>query len=221
MRRDWPKGLSEPRAILFDWDNTLVDNWSTIAMALNATFAAFAMPPWSLDEVKQRVRASMRDSFPLMFGDRWEEAREVFYDAFRTRHLEALAALPGADALLAGLAARGLYLGVVSNKTGSFLRREAAHLGWEAYFGGIVGAGDTPRDKPAVDPVALALKPGGIAPGPAVWFVGDTAIDMECAYNAGCTAVLLHAAPTDDHARHPPALHLLECKALLALLAEP
>ena len=29
-----------PRAVLFDWDNTLVDNWATITEALNAARAA-------------------------------------------------------------------------------------------------------------------------------------------------------------------------------------
>ena len=34
-----------PRAILFDWDNTLVDSWPTILDALNTTFEAFHMAP--------------------------------------------------------------------------------------------------------------------------------------------------------------------------------
>jgi phosphoglycolate phosphatase len=34
-----------PRAILFDWDNTLVDTWPTILDALNTTFEAFHMAP--------------------------------------------------------------------------------------------------------------------------------------------------------------------------------
>jgi phosphoglycolate phosphatase len=32
-----------PTALLYDWDNTLVDGWVGITAALNAVFHAFAM----------------------------------------------------------------------------------------------------------------------------------------------------------------------------------
>ena len=74
------------------------------------------------------------------------------------------------------------------------MRRRREHLGWDRYFGRMVGAGDAARDKPADDPVALALDGSGIRPGDDVWFVGDTDIDIDCAHNAGCIPVLLGAA---------------------------
>src|SRR3546814_15590471 len=85
----------------------------------------------------------------------------------------------------------------ICNKSGSYLRREAAHLGWDRYFHRIVGATDAPRDKPAPDPVYMALEGTGIAAGPDVWFVGDSAVDLACAHAAGCTAVLVH--PEEPH----------------------
>src|SRR5581483_4133747 len=142
-----------PRAVLFDWDNTLVDNWPTIHDALNATFAAMGHPAWSLAETRERVRASLRDSFPNMFGDRWEAARDIFYARFEACHIETLAPLPGAEPLLGELHARGVYLGVVSNKTGAYLRKEAAALGWERHLTRLVGAQDAVRDKPDRAPV--------------------------------------------------------------------
>src|SRR5437016_12632946 len=93
--------------------------------------------------------------------------------------------------MLRALAEEGTFLGVVSNKTGELLRREVARLGWSNFFGSIVGAGDAPADKPACEPVHLALSPSGVLAGEEVWFVGDTAVDMECALNSGCIAVLL------------------------------
>ena len=62
-----PQDLTRPRAILFDWDNTLVDSWTTIHEALNAVMAAMEKPLWSLRETKERVRLSLRESFPLSF----------------------------------------------------------------------------------------------------------------------------------------------------------
>ena len=93
-------GLRPPRAILFDWDNTLVDSWATIHEALNFLMRAMDKPEWSLAETREKVRLSLRESFPLHFGDRWEEARDIYLDAFRAIHLERLTPLPGREAML-------------------------------------------------------------------------------------------------------------------------
>ena len=37
-----------PRALLFDWDNTLVDTWGAIHHALTVTFEAMGETPWTL-----------------------------------------------------------------------------------------------------------------------------------------------------------------------------
>lgn len=193
-----PLSLARPRAILFDWDNTLVDSWATIHEALNVVMAAMGKPLWSLQQTKERVRLSLRESFPLHFGDRWEEAREIYLDVFRATHLERLSPLPGRADLLHGLAELGIFLGVVSNKTGALLRREAERIGWFGLFGSVVGAGDATLDKPDAAPVALALQPSGIVSGDSVWLVGDTGIDMECARNSGCVPVLLGGGATEE-----------------------
>ncbi|HEX9808621.1 MAG TPA: HAD family hydrolase [Alphaproteobacteria bacterium] len=187
-----------PAAILFDWDNTLVDNWPAIHDALNATFAAMGHESWTLEETKARVRKSLRDSFPEMFGEAWREARRVFYARYGAVHLGHLTPLPGAGETLAWLDEAGLYLGVVSNKAGRYLRAEAACLGWDRHFDAIVGATDAAEDKPAVAPVRLALAAGGPEPGPRVWFVGDGAIDVQCALNAGLTPIVIGGSRTEE-----------------------
>ena len=205
-----------PRAFLFDWDNTLVDSWPTIHDALNVTLTAFGKEPWSLDETRSRVRKSMRDSFPKLFGDKWRDAVDVFYERYAAIHVDKLRPIDGAQGMLESLSRTGIYIGVVSNKKGDFLRLEAEHLGWDRFFGAMVGALDADRDKPAADPVDLALATSGIAKGPSVWFAGDADIDMECAYNAGCTPVLVRdpAPRPGEFNAHPPARHFRDCDAL-------
>ena len=100
-------GMRCPRAILFDWDNTLVDSWATIHDALNFLMRAMDKPEWSLDETRERVRLSLRESFPIHFGERWEEARDIYLDRFREIHLDRLAALPGREEMLRSLAETG------------------------------------------------------------------------------------------------------------------
>jgi len=211
--------VQRPQAILFDWDNTLVDSWATIHEALNYVMAAMDKPLWSIAETRARVRLSLRESFPRHFGERWEEAREIYLGRFRAIHLERLAALPGRSELLEALVREGIFLGVVSNKTGALLRREAERLGWSRHFGRIVGAGDAAADKPHPEPVGFALEPSGVLAGEAVWFVGDTGIDMECAANAGCIPVLLGGDPASEELLHSaPRLQFSEPAALLRFI---
>ena len=207
--------MSAPKALIFDWDNTLVESWDAIHHALVVTFEAMGHAPWSLDETKSRVRRSLRDAFPALFGDRWEEARKLYLDTFTATHLERIAPVAGAAELLSQLQARGHYLAVVSNKTGRVLRREAAHLGWTGFFSRLVGAGDAAADKPDAAPIRLALEGTELEPSDA-WYIGDTALDMECAANAGCLGVLLGALDQSDvaFARFPPALQFSACGTL-------
>jgi phosphoglycolate phosphatase len=108
-----PAALIRPTVLLYDWDNTLVDGWAGIAAALNAVFSAFAMPHWTAEDTRARVRVSLRESFPAMFGDRWTEARDTFYAALTEQHLMHVRPMPGAaEALAVG---RAWPQGVVSN----------------------------------------------------------------------------------------------------------
>jgi phosphoglycolate phosphatase len=210
--------LPRPRALLLDWDNTLVDTWPCIGKATNITLKAMGFDPWSEEEIRARVAGSLRDTFPKIYGDRWEEARDVYYKAFGDVHLEMLKALAGAEEVLDLSSKAGLYLGVVSNKTGHYLRAEAEHLGWSRFFGGIVGAQDASRDKPDPEPVHLALSTGKIRPGPDVWFVGDAPIDVACGRAAGCTTILVGPEPSPGVVTVRAHAYVKDCSALSALV---
>ena len=210
--------LTPPTAIVFDWDNTLVDAWTGIVAALNEVFVQHDLPPWTVEQGRQRIRGSMRESFPPLFGDRWQEAVAAFTPAMRRVHLDHLATMPGSLEMLE--IARAWPLAIVSNKAGPFLRREVEHLGWSTRFAAIIGAGDCPQDKPHPDPVWHALAMIGVQPTPSVWYVGDTAMDMQTAHAAGCTAVLLGDAAHDgglalmQGSDCPPGLAFADAAAL-------
>jgi phosphoglycolate phosphatase len=211
---------ARPRAILFDWDNTLVDTWPTIVECYHDTFTTLGVAPWTASEVQARAHGSLRDVFPGLFGERAGEAERVFYETFHRIHLERLQPLPGADDLLAHCHALGCYVAVVSNKVGDNLRTELAHLGWQRWISRAVGARDCLRDKPAPDPILRALDGTGIAPDETVWMVGDTPADLKCAHAAGCLPVLVGGpeALSELYLTHPPRLRARNCHELAALL---
>lgn len=214
---------TRPRVVLFDWDNTLVDTWHAIHAAMHETFEAMGETPWTFEETKARVRRSAREAFPLLFGERAEEAARIFYSAFEAAHLDELSPRPGADSMLAALSREGYDLAVVSNKQGHYLRQEAERLGWTQCFRRLVGANDAEADKPSPLAVELALAggPGEHLDRGAIWFVGDTDIDLLCAVNAGCLPVLLRPeSPNDgEFVGAEPAIHLRSCDELTGLLS--
>ena len=215
-----PQGLKQPRAILYDCENTLVDTWPTIVESYHDTFTALGQTPWTAEEVRDRAHGSLRDAFPTLFGPRAGEAEKVFYETFLRIHLERLTPLPGAEELLARCNDLGCYVAVVSNKVGDNLRAELAHLGWQRWIRRAVGARDCLRDKPAPDPILKALDGTGIAPDETVWMVGDTPADLKCAHAAGCLPVLVGGAEelTGLLLDHPPRLRARNCNHLVALL---
>jgi phosphoglycolate phosphatase len=208
-----------PSVLLYDWDNTLVDGWAGITAALNAAFAAFGHALWTVEYTRNRVRVSLRESFPVMFGEKWEQARDIFYETLTHHHLDHVNPMPGVPEVLEAGAA--WPQGVVSNKAGAFLRREVTHLGWARFFGPVVGAGDATADKPDPAPIHLALLQLGRTADASVWYMGDTALDMQAARAAGVTAVLIGNAGHDGGVeRASPHIHFLSANVLRARLRD-
>lgn len=183
--------LKKPQAILFDWDNTLVSTWEILHRVINLTLAEYKMPLWTLEKVKSTAHKSSREAFPTLFGDKWEEAREFFYKNFNKFHLEELKTMPDALPLLDFLAKQNIKLGVVSNKKTSILNKEIEFLNWSGFFNTVIGAGDAEKDKPAPDPIFLALDRIGLKASEEIWFVGDTIVDWQAARASGCQPIAL------------------------------
>ncbi|MFM9890901.1 MAG: HAD family hydrolase [Rickettsiales bacterium] len=214
--------LPKPRAILFDWDNTLVDTWPLIHEALNMTLRHMEHPEWSFAKVRGEVKKSMRDAFPGLFGERWEVAAEHYQNSYRSIHLERLTALADAEATLRAIPRSEIFVGLVSNKKGDALRKELTHLGWDHLVDIAIGAGDAATDKPTAAPVLLALQGTTLKPGPDMWFVGDTGIDLETAKNTGCTAILYgdHVTDAGSFEGFPFTVHARDHVALAAIITE-
>jgi phosphoglycolate phosphatase len=205
-----------PRAVLFDWDNTLVENWRAIQASLNAALDDAGLPRMDLEQVMFQARHSTQDIFPKLFGEGWRNARTIFYDHFAQNHLAGLSIMPDAPDLLDTLVEKGVMLAVVSNKKGDLLRREIDYLGWTGRFARVVGAQDAAADKPDPAPVFKALENTNIMPGDDVWLVGDTDTDMRTAIAAGCYPVLVGPGPADPELLKgaEPALRCHNCRDL-------
>ena len=212
--------LKKPSVILFDWDNTLVDSWQIIHAALAETFLAMGKKPWSLEETQKRVQKSLRDSFPSLFGEKWHDAADVFYKAFEKRHIQNLKPMPHAHEMLIRASQLVDVLGVISNKTGKYLRQEVKHLEWDKHFIDVIGAGDADYDKPNAAPINLFMQKNAIAGKSVIWYVGDSDIDIETAKNSGCIPILINKEKKriGKSGNIPNQVSLSSCRDLATLL---
>jgi len=183
--------LKKPKAVIFDWDNTLVDTWPLIHRAINNTMTAMDKEEWSLKKVKDTVHKSMRESFPGIFGDNWQKAGEIYKNSYRSIHLDELTLLPSALALINKLEEKNILQIIVSNKIGVTLRKETKKLNISEKFFSIIGSTDSSHDKPHRSSFDLALSASNINPEQDhIWFIGDTVADVECAYNTNCQPII-------------------------------
>ncbi|MFZ4762248.1 MAG: HAD family hydrolase [Alphaproteobacteria bacterium] len=220
--------IQKPTAILFDWDNTLADNWPVINAAMNAALQKFNRPPLSMDESIRYARMPHEQSFPTLFGDDWPKGKALFYENFQAQHLEHIKLLPGARELLTWLQSKNIYLAIVSNKNGAFLRKEVEFLGLSPYFAAIIGAGDAASDKP--DKVAMLAALSGLSTWndqdcrldywPDYLMVGDTDVDLRAGKNMGFVSVLITNSPitSNDYSDCPPQFILADLYGLKDLL---
>ncbi len=181
-----------PKAVLFDWDNTLIISRDIMYQSLYA-----AMNKMNIDhdilkspQFIESRHLSIRDSFPYIFGDNWEKVFEVYEEHFQSTHLQKVILMPQAKEFLEVANTYNLPMSIVSNKEGNYLRKEAKKLEVDKHFYNIIGSYDADTDKPSIAPVKAAIV--GIIDqcDYDVWFIGDSIVDMKCAKNSGCLPIL-------------------------------
>ena len=201
---------SLPPAVIFDWDNTLINTLPLIADANNLIRRKFGLPEWTMDEVHASTQHVGREGLQRHYGEHWQEAEEIFYGHIRKHHLDALQVMDGATDLLDWLQGQGVPLGIVSNKRGGYLRAEVGQLGWLDRFGTILGPDDAGgAGKPKPDGVLMAVRALEVAQAhsAAVWYAGDTENDLKTAAAAGVVPVyidnVIFPQPLALHAEKP------------------
>lgn len=179
-------------AALFDLDGTLVDSLADIAAAMNHTLAAHGLPTHPLEAYRRFVGEGVRRLVERALPRERLELAETILADYQRRYAEHLlvhtAPFPGIAQLLDALAARGLAVAVLSNKPDGATRRivQALFSSWRLE----PVHGERPHVPRKPDPTAALeiARVLGVEPGRCL-FVGDSAIDMQTARNAGMMPV--------------------------------
>ena len=186
------KRLNVFDTVIFDLDGTLLNTLEDLWLSANFALEKMGFPQRSLDEVRRFVGNGVAKLIERAVPDgTGPEAAAECLEAFRQRynlHMEdRTQPYPGIVHLLAGLQDWGVNVGVVSNKYDQAVKRLCVK-----YFNGLIdaavgeGAGLPP--KPAPDSV-LALAAAFRSKPERVLYVGDSAVDIQTAKNAGAASI--------------------------------
>ncbi|MDN5248373.1 MAG: HAD-IA family hydrolase [Wolbachia endosymbiont of Tyrophagus putrescentiae] len=183
-------------AVLFDWDNTLVDTQENI---LNAIKHTINLMGYSKKAADRNSHESRKDYMISLFGDAWKKANTIYQQYLDQALLQNITLNPGVEKMLKILKNHDIYLAIVSNKKNTNLRKEVAHFKLDTYFDRIVGSGDTLEDKPSSVPLLFALEEATLPINKEnVFFVGDSITDILSAKSANCLPIVYNQSVGDN-----------------------
>ncbi|MDR6225618.1 pyrophosphatase PpaX [Desmospora profundinema] len=171
--------------ILFDLDGTLLDTTSLILASFRHTLDEHGPFPYGDKEVLASLGEPLHDQMRRFGG---EERVETMVQTYRehnvAHHDDYVKAFPGVNTVLETLHREGFLLGVVSNKQRMTVEMGLNLCGLASMMATVVCQGEADRDKPAPDPIRLALSRIGADPASAL-MVGDSRYDLLAAKKAG------------------------------------
>jgi HAD superfamily hydrolase (TIGR01509 family) len=199
------------QALLFDLDGTLVDSDADHLVAFQKAFAPYGI---SLD--RPTYTAHIMGASNAMIGERFlahlaDDERAAVLDSKEAAYrdgLGALAATPGAEALLQYAEAAGLPCAVVTNAPRANATKVLAAIGFAERLPILVIGGELARSKPDPLPYLTGLELTGASAGASVAFE-DSLSGVRAAAAAGIAVVGLTTGL--------PAQRLVEAGAAFAV----
>jgi pyrophosphatase PpaX len=181
------RALPRPlRAVLFDWDGTIVDSAEASFRCYVRLFESYGI---AFDRARfQRTYSPdwYRTYTTLGLPKKcWDEADARWLGFYAG---EENVMLGGAREAIERLQQAGMALGIVTSGNRARVARELEGLGLRGLFGVVVSADDVEKRKPDPEPIVRGLELLGVAAGEAA-YVGDSPEDVEMAHAAGVYVV--------------------------------
>lgn len=189
-----------PAAVLFDLDGTLLDTITDLADAANLMLAELSRPVLPQAQIHSYVGQGIANLVQRillgsgMTASEADAAVATALDAFRRHYARVngrtTRPYPGVPELLAALAARGLKMAVVTNKSTVFTLPLLQQFDIARYFGALVCGDTLPTKKPNPDVIFHSCELLGVKPEQAL-MIGDSANDALAARAAGVPVLLV------------------------------
>ncbi len=183
--------MAETKLIIFDLDGTLVDAYGAITRSFNDTMARLGLERRSVGAIRKAVGWGDESLLkPFVGRGRLKEAL-AFY---RLHHKQALLSYsrvyPHVRRVLGELKKRGIKLAIASNRPTRFSLILVRHLKLDGLLDYILCADRLRYAKPHPQILRKIMKKFRVLPAQTS-YVGDMAIDAECARRAGVRAFIV------------------------------
>ena len=175
--------------LIFDLDGTLIDSKLDLAHAVNATRAHFGLSPLDLETVGNYIGNGAPVLIRRAMGAEAsqadvDKALEFFLAYYGDHKLDNTRAYPGIPEALEALHHDSVRMAVLTNKPVRISGRIIEGLGLSKYFLHVYGGNSFDRKKPDPLGVETLLAETGV-PKERTLMVGDSAVDVQTARNAG------------------------------------
>ena len=180
------------KAVLLDFDGTIVDSMRVIHKVLNQTLRGYGLPeiePNILGEMAGQPLASiLKKLTPEVSEDVVEGVREKFYRRYLEVSLKETRPFPDTEKTLRYLNLKGFKVAVVTSTPRKPVLRELKRFNLKKYFDVLVTKEDVKNFKPSPEVVVKALARLGVENFEAV-VVGDSPMDVKAGKAAGTKTV--------------------------------
>ncbi|MFQ5567204.1 MAG: phosphoglycolate phosphatase [Paracoccaceae bacterium] len=185
------------RAVIFDLDGTLVDSAPDLHAAARALLEERGLPPVTLAQIHGFVGNGVARLVERCLDAAGAPAKGQALAKAVARFTEHYAAAPaaltrahdGVEAMLGALSARGVALGVCTNKPEALSREVLAGVALDRHLRAIVGGDTLAAMKPDPEPLRHAANLLGAGLDEAL-YVGDSGTDADTAAAAGMAFAL-------------------------------
>jgi phosphoglycolate phosphatase len=188
------------KAVLLDLDGTLLDTVLDLHAAACGMLADLGRPPVAVEEIRAYVGRGIPNLVKRVLAGKLEAADDPnpppadalasfkkHYEHFNGR---AAKPFPGVIEGLEALKAKGLTLGVITNKAQAFTVPLLERTGLMPYMAVAVAGDQLPKPKP--DPMPLVWACGRMNVSPAdTLMIGDSVHDFKAGRAAGCKVFLV------------------------------
>ena len=185
-------------AVIFDLDGTLIDSLPDIRTSLNSVLTNYGYQSISVTEVKNMIgRGSevlLKEAFQhagaKMDSQTLASCVKSFTSHYERNSTSKTKVFPGALSALQTLSARGIKMGVCTNKPHAIAHTILESLGLDKYFPVCIGKGKLPHHKPDSRHYNCVAAGLNVKPQETL-YVGDSETDVKTARNAGVPIILV------------------------------
>jgi phosphoglycolate phosphatase len=212
--------------LIFDLDGTLIDSKLDLAHAVNATRATMGMEPLDHELIYSYVGSGApvlirRAIGPDASEEQIETALQFFLAYYQEHKLDYTVLYPGVRETLQALQAAGRQMAVLTNKPVRISKAILDGLGIGSFFVRVYGGNSFEQKKPNPIGVATLLDETQTGASQAL-MVGDSAVDVETARNAGIASCgVTYGFQPETLAVAEPDYLINRMEELLDVLARP